>query len=819
MPVRSLIPRSDRESDLAIVQKAKKSVKKPASTVKRGGGLSAKIANIKSEVLKHLGQYADETLLIQNEMVLYTYITKAIEFGRIAIDTETTGLDPMLDECVGISLYVKGEKTVYIPLNHINYITGEKCHNQLPKEVVAKELARLIEAGTKIIMFNAPFDIRVILHQVGIRLHCWWDCSIGHRMLNENEKYELKGKVGLKKLHQKYVLEGKADAFSFDDLFEDVAFNLIPIDIGSLYAGHDAKITDEDYEFQAQYLYYDPECPYEGRNGMNGVSYTFFNIEMPIVDVVVDMEDAGVCLDVAYARELSVKYHEKEEEALKKFYDTLEQYNDKINAYIQSHPNCKLDTPIKISSNPQLAILFYDILGYESVSRKSPRGTGEKILKQFKTPLADAILEYRGIEKLIGTYIDKLPTCLNPNDNRLHCKFNQYGADTGRFSSSDPNLQNIPSHNKDIRPMFVASMGYVLLSSDFSQQEPKSLAALCRIEGDSQMYDTFIQGKDLYSEIASKAFHVPYEECLEHFPAGTPIRYEADGKWYFATSETCDKYADGVTDVYKDGKDRRTQAKSILLGVLYGRGILSIAEQLGCTAEEAQAIKDSVFKAFPAIKEFEERSLQMARELGYVTTVCGRKRRLPDLQLPKYEIAWEEGFEPDGDILDFECTDIAVPHHIEQAYIQRLLGAKSKKQKYSIIDKAKSEHLVITDNSKRIGNATRQCVNARIQGSAADLTKLAMIELYDNERLKELGFRMLIPVHDEIIAECPKENMKECSELLASIMSHAAEEILQMPIKCDVEVSEAWYGEKVEWDNYDEDEWSTEDADDDESED
>ena len=316
-------------------------------------------------------------------------------------------------------------------------------------------------------------------------------------------------------------------------------------------------------------------------------------------------------------------------------------------------------------------------------------------------------------------------------------------------------------------------MSSCLVTSLRSQQEPKCLAALCRKDGDSQMYDTFIQGKDLYSEIASKAFNKPYEECKEF-------------------------NADGTTN--KEGKARRTQAKSILLGALYGRGIASIAEQLGCTFDEAKAIKESVFRGFPAIREFEERSLQMARDLGYVTTVCGRKRRLPDMQLPEYEIGWQKGHEPEGDILDFDDTEVYVPRQKENYYLsklQRVRGKDRREQKQRITDEALREHLVITDNGGKIAEATRQCVNARIQGSAADLTKLAMIELYNNQHLRDLGFRMLIPVHDEIIAECPRENMKECSELLASTMSHAAEEILQMPIKCDVACSVAWYGDEV----------------------
>ena len=604
-----------------------------------------------------------------------------------------------------------------------------------------------------------------------MRLHCDWDCYLGARVLNENEPVNK-----LKPLHQKYVLNGVGDAFDFDSLFHGIKFCLIPIYIGALYAAHDPKITYEYKKYQSQYLYYDPEKPFTDRNGLNGVSWAFFNIELPVNDVVVDMEDTGVALDIEYANELSEKYNKLAEEKQAVFYDLLSEYQDDIDKYTHNHPDVKLDTPINIGSPSQLSVLLYDIIGLDAgVNKKTQqqeRGTGEGVLVTLDHPICKAILDYREVGKLLSTYIEKLPKCLNPKDGRVHGKFNSYGADTGRFSSSDPNLQNIPSHNKDIRPMFVATKGYVLMSADYSQQEPKALAALCRKGGDSQMYDTFMQGKDLYSEIASKAFHKSYDECREFDDNGNknPPEY----------------------------KERRTQAKSILLGALYGRGVESIGEQLHCSTEQAQAIKNSVFEGFPAIGDFEEKSLTMAKELGYVTTICGRKRRLPDLQLPEYSFSWEKGYEPEGDILDFDELEVEVPYSKQAFYSNKMKNARGKKGRYSVIDQAKKEHIIITDNRGKIGDATRQCVNARIQGSSADLTKKAMIELYANDRLKELGFRLLIQVHDEVIAECPEENMEECSKLLAETMSHAAEEILEMPIKVDVEITRAWYGESIE---------------------
>lgn len=184
--------------------------------------------------------------------------------------------------------------------------------------------------------------------------------------------------------------------------------------------------------------------------------------------------------------------------------------------------------------------------------------------------------------------------------------------------------------------------------------------------------------------------------------------------------------------------------------VLYGRGEASIAEQLGCSVEEAKEIKESVFRGFPAIKNFEENSLKMGKELGYVTTVCGRKRRLPDLQLDEYEFKWQDGARiKSDDPLAFEDEiDYDVPWNLQKKYLNLLRRARFG-EKRKVFEKANNDDGIwIVDNGMKIADATRQTVNARIQGSAASLTKLAMIKLYNNKRLRELGFRLLVPVHD-----------------------------------------------------------------------
>ena len=751
------LTRPDKKTDKEIAKRSKS--KKVAPTV-RGGSISSKINQVREFVEKHLGKYRDEYTTITTEMQLDFYIRGCIEAKCVSIDTETTGLDPMLDKIVGVCLYYPGGNGAYIPLRHKSYITGELLEGQLSPELVAKYLVKLVDIEEDE-MFNAKFDTRFIKNDLGVKLHCTWDGYLAERCMNENEPNK-----GLKAQHSKYVLKGEEDEFSFGEIFKGISIEFIPIDIATIYGAHDAVITHELIEFQKQHLYYEPDCSFEDRNGMNGVSWCFFNIEMPLVDVMCELEDTGILLDKEYAHKLSIEYNEKKEQALDKFYKELEPYQDKI----QKFASDKLDNPINIGSPTQLAILFYDILGYEVVDNKSPRGTGVEIMQKWNTPLTNAILEYRAIDKLLGTYIDKLPECVNPNDGRVHCSFNQYGADTGRMSSSDPNLQNIPSHNKDIRKMFVASPGYVLMSSDYSQQEPSCLASFCYQMGYDKLYNVRRNGGDLYSAVASACYKLTYEECLEHNP-------------------------DGTTN--KEGKAIRNKAKPVLLGILYSRGDKSVAEGMGITFEEAKQLKANLFKKYPEIMIFERKSLEMGEDLGYVTTICGRKRRLPDLQLDEYEFKWIDAPKSD-DVLDFdgEVND-EVPDEICNKYIRKLRQAKFG-QKRKIFEEAnKKDGIWIIDNGAKIADATRQCVNARIQGSAADLTKLAMIDLAKNEELKKLGFRMLVPVHDEIIAECPEENAKECSRLLAEVMSNAAQKILKMPFSCDVALSYEWYGEEL----------------------
>lgn len=281
---------------------------------------------------------------------------------------------------------------------------------------------------------------------------------------------------------------------------------------------------------------------------------------------------------------------------------------------------------------------------------------------------------------------------------------------TGRFSSSDTvtkiNLQNIPSHEKSIRKIFKARDGYKLVGGDFSQIEPRVLAY---VSGDEAMQNAYKEGKDLYAIMGSQVYKLPYEDCREFYPDGT---------------------------VNAEGKHRRTTMKSVLLGIMYERGAKAIGEQFDKSAQWAQELIDNFYKSFPKIQQLRLKTEKMAEEYGYVTTVCGRKRRLPDMQL--------------------------------------------------------SDH-----DDYRYQEAHRQSLNSVIQGSSADIMKLSMIALYRDPKYKELDCHMLITVHDELIMEVPEENVKAGAELLVNTMKRVGHSLIDLPMNVDAEVNDCWYGENL----------------------
>lgn len=743
----TLSPRTSRQGDNNIIKKSKVELKSPVLTA--SSGFISKLKSTEVQINKYLGQYKDLVETVRTEERFKQFIDNIIDIGIVALDTETTGLNVIDDTIVSFSMYAPGEKAIYVPMRHISYVTKEILQNQLSEKFVNEQLSRLKD--TKVIYHNADFDYRIIKWHYNVDLPVYWDTLLCAKCLNNLEEAKLKSQYV-------FHIDPTAKAYSFKEFFTTEEFPMVPVDMAALYAGIDAYKTYILYEWQNKELDKYPR-----------IRKAFMDLEMSLVKAVAYMEDTGVELDADYTKQLSVKYNDMRQKAQKAADEEVAQYKSKILA--ANKKGLKINYPMNLSSPTQLAILLYDVLKIEPVDKKSPRGTGEEILKKIDLPLCKKILELRGLDKLIGTYIDKLPKEVNSKTNRIHARFNQYGTDTGRFSSNSPNLQNIPSHNLDIRKMFKATDGYYMCSIDYSKQEPYTLAEFSK---DEKFIEVFKSGKDVYSMIASDVYHVPYEECLEFNP-------------------------DHTTN--KKGKERRSNAKSILLGLMYGRGANSIAEQTQSTLEEAQKIIDGFYKSYKTTKRWMDKTVSDAAINGWVETLYGHRRQLPDMKLPKYEFRYTTSKPKDFNPLTFGQIS-TVSDEVEQDkvnyYTNKLDRCKGFKQRQEIKEAAKQEGIIIKENELKLADATRQCVNSRIQGSAAEMTKLAMINIYNNNRLKELGFRLLIQVHDEVIGECPKENAKEAFDLVSKIMIQSAKKFISFPMKCDVTVTDRWYGDEIE---------------------
>lgn len=746
--------RSSKELDKQLKAKLEKK-QKPRG---KSNNLLARINNIRDRVEENLGEYKnDYNILIKDEEVS-NYFKELRNAKLVAIDTETTGLNFFQDKIVGICLYAEGLKASYIPLNHISSIYQTRIENQANIDLVKEEMKRCIDANVQFIYHNGKFDLNVLETFLGFKMNCpYWDTLVASYLITND-----KNRRSLKDQYSKYCshLEDKEKIETlshFNDLFEGLRFDYVPIESGYIYAARDAFMTYKLFEHQREFF---------EREGNEDVYKLFKEVEVPLIQVTADMQRTGVEIDMDLANRLKSEYDAKLTDITERVREEIDKFEDKIVKYRMIHYNSKLQEPINFNSSEQLAILLYDIIGCVNPDKEKPRGVDEKALSHINIPLTQAILEYRTVTKLLSTYIDAIPARIEPSTGRLHASFNQNGADTGRFSSSEPNLQNIP-RDGGIRCMFKATDGYYLVGADYSQQEPRVLAHLCQ---DHNMIDAYKSGRDLYSTMASLAFHVPYEDCKEFYP-------------------------DGTTN--KEGKARRSRIKAVVLGLMYGRGDASVGEQLGIPVEEARELSKALFDAFPKMKEYIENTKAAVKKIGYTTTLWGRRRYLEYITKDKYEykygvnrpINFDPLFDSDDD------GDQEVSQDIKD-YYNNILDKASYGRRKQIIAEAERNGILIEDNGYWIAESERQVVNSIVQGSAADMTKRAMVALYNNKELKDLGFRLLMSVHDENIGECPKENVKRVTELLSEVMI-AANNKCCVPMKCDAEVSECWYGPSI----------------------
>lgn len=758
-------------SQIATINKVAEISKASKSNPKKvDKNITSELSRISQQVVEYFKD--SEAILITTRDELHSYIDKVIEAGIFAYDTETTGLDRFRDHIVGSSLYYPGGVECYIPNKHLVPIFDQPYKNQLDYEDVKAEFDRLVSAKCKLILFNADFDLAVthIWYKVDFMSIFYFDCYVAWKCLKENELHN-----GLKELYNKYVLGGKGDPKKFTDFFKVSLFPYCKPQIAKLYAANDAKITFIFYEWLLPYVTKDnSKCK---EHHLERIADLIWNIEFPMVKICQTLFRTGIYLDTDVSTALVNRYHKEIAHEEAKLAVMVQEIIDKNIYKVPSKAKKPFNTgkDFNCTSTLHVKYLLYTLMGLPDNVGKKKGSTDKDVLNDINLPVTNQILKVRSLSTLINTFVDKLPNSVTP-DGRIHAQFNSVIAATGRMSSNNPNLQNIPSHAVDIRHMFRATPGYVLISSDYSAQEPRITAF---ISGDPKMQQAFRDGRDVYATVASFAFGVPYEQCLEFHPE--------------------------THEYQPEGKQRRNEAKFILLGISYGRSVPSIADQLygkrtDMTDEEkvskAQEVYDKVLNSFPHLRNAMIGAENQARTKGYVETILGRRRHLPNMQLPKYEFTAMPGYvNPDIDPLDLSTLDNkdSIPPRIVKQLTKEFESLKYWGQVVKRTKELSEQKIRVVNNTKKITEESRKTLNSVIQGSAADQTKMAMIALYHNEDWKRIGGRLLIPVHDELIAEVPEEYKDEGGKILSETMVDAAS-FLPFPSKCDVEMCIHWYG-------------------------
>ena len=636
---------------------ANKILKKPEKVVKPVNGqldLFAEFAPTSTEsaefsTFETLKTVAHEYKLVENEedlKKLYDYfLTK--EF--LCLDTETTSTNAIDAELVGLSFSVKEHEAFYVPVP----ADREKAQQVVDIFKPLYENEQVLKIGQ-----NLKYDLEV-LRNYGVELKGqMWDTMIAHYLiqpeLHHNMDYMAEIYLHYQTIHIDELIgpKGKSQR-SMRDLSPTLVYE---------YACEDADIT-----FQLKNKL-EPELK------QHDCERLFYEIEMPLMPVLAEMEMNGVCLDTASLAETSKQFNARMNEIEQRIYELAgQQFN--------------------IASPKQVGEILFDKLKIVEKPKKTKTGqyvTSEEVLQQLKNKheiVAD-ILEHRGLKKLIGTYIDALPKLINPRTGHIHTSFNQTVTATGRLSSSDPNLQNIPirgEDGKEIRKAFIPEPGCLFFSADYSQIE---LRVMAHLSDDANMIQVFQEGKDLHAATAANIYKKPIDEVT---------------------------------------RDERTKSKRANFGIIYGITVFGLAERLDIPRDEAKMLIDGYFNTFPQVHDYMEQSKEVARKQGYVTTLFGRRRYLPDIN---------------------------------------------------------------SANSVVRGFAERNAINAPIQGTAADIIKVAMIHIFQRFKAEGIRSKMILQVHDELNFSVYPDEKEKVERIVLEEMQNAFH--MAVPLVADSGFGDNW---------------------------
>ena len=599
--------------------------------------------------LKSLQNIPHKYILIDTKVKRSNLISQLFVQKSVCFDTETTGLDMFTSDLVGLSFcFVEGEAYyVTLPENKAE-----------AKEVLHEFKAFFDNDRIEKIGQNIKFDLLMLL-QYGIELKGkLFDTMIAHYLIQPELRH------GMDYLAEIYL---NYRTIHFEDLVGSKGKNqadIRTVDIKKLcdYAAEDADVT-----FRLKQIL-------EKELKENALENLFYEIEMPLMQVLATMEHTGVRIDSEALRQSSVILTD---EMLK-----LEKEIHEIAGY-----------EFNVSSPMQVGEILFDRLKLDDKAKKTKTGqysTSEDILEklQSKHPIIGKILDYRGLKKLLSTYIDALPQLISPVTGKVHTSYNQTVAATGRLSSTNPNLQNIPirdAQGKEIRKAFIPDADSLFFSADYSQIE---LRIMAHLSSDANMLEAFNSGHDIHTATAAKIYKIPLEEVTS---------------------------------------DMRRKAKTANFGIIYGISVFGLSDRLSIPRAEAKELIDGYFVTYPEVKKYMDASIQRAKEMGYVETLLGRKRFLPDIN---------------------------------------------------------------SQNSIVRGFAERNAINAPIQGTAADIIKIAMVRIQKRLEQENLQAKMTMQVHDELNFTVPKKELEALQKAVIEEMENAIK--LQVPLIADCGVGANW---------------------------